>query len=176
MAETLPTPTPEKSNVLDDNARKFIVDDIDRAFLDQHCTASYIMTVDWLETHEATEKKLAYKKFDSGEVQILLIEKETVDGKRTSRKDNITEETYKELLGASVLRVEKRRSELEYVQADIVFTVKFDEFSDSTLSVIEIDAPNEDDRKAFKPEEFPATVKEVTGDIAYYGYRIAAIL
>ncbi|MET1032895.1 MAG: hypothetical protein ABWX94_00145 [Candidatus Saccharimonadales bacterium] len=176
MSEMFPVSTPEKSEILDDDARKFIVDGINYHFLEQISASSFTMTVDWLETNEANEKKLAHKKFDTGEVQILQISKRTVDGKRTSRKDKITEEEYEELLDASVLHLEKRRHELVYMQDNIPFSVKFDEFAGGKLCVVEVDASNEDDRQVFNPDDFPAKLTEVTGDLRYYGFRIAAIV
>jgi hypothetical protein len=105
-----------------------------------------------------------------------LISKLTKDGKRASVKEKISEETYKELLGSSVLHLEKRRHEFEYVQNNISFSIKFDEFADGKLNILEVDAPNEEERNLFNPNDFPAKLTEVTGDIRYYGYRIADIL
>ena len=79
MAEKIPENKPEKKDEAGDNARKFLVDRIDDAFLDDRKATSFVLTVDWLETAEDSEKKIAYKKFRNGEVQILLIAKVTKD-------------------------------------------------------------------------------------------------
>ncbi|HSW77545.1 MAG TPA: hypothetical protein VLG36_01985 [Candidatus Chromulinivoraceae bacterium] len=61
MSAEIPKTTPEKREILDDNARKFTVEPISAQFLDEHSATSFTLTVDWLETSEANEKKVAYK-------------------------------------------------------------------------------------------------------------------
>lgn len=167
------TNTSKKKETLDDNARKFIVEVIDSRFLEENSASSFTLIVDWLETSEDNEKKVAYKKFDNGDAQILLIAKVTKNGHRTSEKEKITEETYKELLSSSILHLEKKRYEFEYTQNDVLFSMKYDDFSDSKLCMLEIDASNAEERQSFNPADFPAKLEEVTGDMQYYGYRIA---
>lgn len=162
---------------LDDNARKFVVGAIDRTFLKDHDASSFTLIADWLETDEDSEKKLVYKEFDNGDIQILLISKLTTDdGKRTSVKEKITKEAYEEILNLSVLHLEKKRHEFEYAQNNISFSMKFDAFSKGELYMLEVDAPSEEERNAFKPSDFPFKLTEVTGDMNYYGYRVADIL
>ena len=168
--------TPEKKEILDDNARKFITETIDPQFLDEHHASSFTLTTDWLETGEDNEKKLAYKEFDSGEIQILLIAKVTKDGSRTSEKEKITAAEYAELLSSSILRLEKKRYEFTYPQNGIPFSIKYDEFTDSALRILEVDAGSDEERSAFHPSGFPSGLVEVTGDINYYGYRVASAL
>jgi hypothetical protein len=91
-------------------------------------------------------------------------------------KEKITGEEYNTLLSSSILRVEKRRHEFEYIQNDIAFSVNFDEFTAGGLNVVEIDASNDEEKNIFDPSDFPAKLAEVTGDMNYYGYRIAHIL
>ena len=91
MLGEIPQSNPEKKEVLDDNARKFIVEAIDPALLDSSEASSFILATDWLETSETNEKKLAHKTFDNGDIQILLIVKITKDGNRTSEKTKISE-------------------------------------------------------------------------------------
>jgi hypothetical protein len=170
----IPKHNPENREVLDDNARKFVTGPIDPRFLEENSAKSFDLVVDWLETGDDNEKKVAYKKFDNGEVQILLISKITKDGKRTSEKEKITDEKYQELLGSSILHLEKRRHEFEYVQNGITFSMKYDEFEE--LCLLEVDAPNEEKREAFQPGDFPNRLDEVTGDMRYYGYRMANIV
>lgn len=174
--EIHPANTSAKSEPLDDNARKFVVGAIDRAILEENESSSFTLTVDWLETGEDNEKKVAYKKFDNDDIQILLISKLTEGGKRTSVKEKITEETYKELLSSSVLHLEKKRHEFEYAQNNTSFSIKFDEFAESRLCILEVDAQSEIERDSFNPNNFPAKLTEVTGDIRYYGYRITDIV
>lgn len=176
MLKEIPTNTLEKRETLDDNARKFITETIDPQFLNEHNASSFTLIVDWLETGEDNEKKVAYKKFDNGEIQILLISKITKNGNRTSEKEKITEEKYKELVASSILHLEKKRYEFTYTQNSIPFSVKYDEFADGNFCILEIDASNEEERSSFSSSDFPNRLEEVTGDTRYYGYRVAAIV
>jgi hypothetical protein len=176
MTAEIPTSNPEKKEKLDDNARKFVTEVLDSAFLDANGASSFTLTVDWLETGEDTEVKVARKSFDNGDVQILLIAKTTKDGNRVSEKEKISEERYQQLKPSSVLHLEKKRYEFEYEQNDTPFSVKYDEFADGEFSMLEVDASSEEQRGSFDPEEFPAELQEVTGDIRYYGYRVAEVI
>lgn len=176
MSVEIPKTTPEKKEVLDDNARKFTVEPISTQFLDEHGATSFTLTVDWLKTSEDNEKKVAYKEFDNGDIQILLIAKVTKDGNRTSEKIKITEDEYKELRRSSILRLEKKRYEFEYTQNGIPYSVKYDEFPDGNLRILEVDASNEQERSSFSPSDFPGGPEEVTGDARYYGYRVADLV
>lgn len=168
---------PEQNKViLDDNARKFIVESIDPSFLETNNATSYLLVTDWLETGENNEKKLARKEFENGEVQILLISKVTVDGNRTSKKEKITEDQYKELLIGSTRHVEKMRYEFKYIQHSTEFDIKYDEFTDSILRVLEVDTSSNADRELFTVDEQFNGAREVTGDLQYYGYRVAEIV
>jgi len=176
MTEETPKNKLEKKEVLDDNARKFIIDAVDPALLEKSNVSSFTLIVDWLETSEDNEKKVAYKKFDNGNIQILLISKVTKDGHRTSEKEKITEEEYKDLLASSVLHLEKKRYEFEYTQNNTSFSVKYDEFDEGKLCMLEVDASSEEERNAFIPSDFPNTLTEVTGELRYYGYRVASVI
>ena len=176
MLGEIPQSNPEKKEVLDDNARKFIVEAIDPALLDSSEASSFILATDWLETSETNEKKLAHKTFDNGDIQILLIVKITKDGNRTSEKTKISEEEYTGLLESSVLHIEKKRFEFTYAQNDIHFSMKYDELTDGQLKILEVDAESAEERDTFNPELFPGDLSEVTGNTAYYGYRVASIL
>lgn len=176
MSEKTPTNKPEKKEALEDNARKFVTEAIDSKFLKNHGASSFTLTVDWLETDEENEKKVAYKKFDNGDIQILLIAKATKNGNRTSEKEKITEEEYKDLVASSVLHLEKKRYEFGYTQNGIPFSLKYDEFAGGELCMLEVDASSEEERNSFNPKDFPSKLDEVTGDIQYYGYRVATII
>lgn len=168
------TPQQERQKeVLDDNARKFVVGGIDPEFLKENGATAFTLTVDWLEIDKDSETKVAHKKFDNGDIQILLISKITTGGNRTSEKEAITERKYKELLGSSILHLEKKRYEFEYIQNRISFSVKYDEFANSKLCIVEVDAPTEEERNAFNPNDFPSALSEVTGEVDYYGYKVA---
>lgn len=54
--------------------------------------------------------------------------------------------------------------------------MKYDEFTDSGLRVLEVDAGTETDRASFIPNQFPYELTNVTGEIEYYGYRIADLI
>ncbi len=164
------------TQTLDDNARKFICDRLDSEFLKQVNARSYTLTVDWLETGDDNEKKLAYKIFDLGDTQILFISKVTEDGHRTSEKTPLSEAEYNGRLDESILRMVKRRHEFSYVQNELPFSINYDEFLDGSFCMLEVDATNEADRTAFDPNDFPASLQEVTGDQKYYGFRIAETL
>lgn len=176
MSEIAARSTPEKKEILDDNARKFVVESIDTGFLSKNSPFSYLLAVDWLAVGEDTEEKIAYKKFDSGDIQILLISKVTINGSRTSEKKTITQTEYEKLLSGSILHLEKKRSEFDYLQKDVQYSLKFDEFAAGKLCILEIDADSAEKRSRFDPSDFPATMTEVTGDMQYYGYRMAEVI
>jgi len=176
----IPPNGPERREMLDDNARKFIIDSLPSEFLDEIDDKSFVLTTDWLEMGEDSEKKLACKQYKNGKIEYLLIQKFTdEDGNRAvPPKEKLTEEKYNELVQLSVLRVKKTRFEFTFVQNDISFEMKYDEFFDSDLRILEVDAESEDERKAFDPNltAFPVDLREVTGDKRYYGYRVAEML
>lgn len=176
MSEYTPKTSPERIQILDDNARKFILSSIDHKFLETHDTSSFIMTTDWLSTDEDSETKLAHKAYTDGEVKILRIAKHTKGGKRTSRKEVLTAAQYVEQLSNSILRLQKTRHEFNYDQDGVTYDVKLDEFMDSGLVMIEVDAPTDAQRELFQPDNFPVSLHEVTGDLDYYGYRVSGVL
>lgn len=176
MSADIPSNTPENRELLDDNARKFITEPLSEQFFDSKHVTSFVLTVDWLETGEANETKLAHKTFADGTVEILLITKTTVDGRRQTVKEAITDATYRELAIGSTLHLEKTRYEFIYEQGGIAYAMKYDVFTDEKLRMLETDAPSDEKRAAFVPEDFPAKLSEVTGNLNYYGYRVCDIL
>jgi len=166
----------QQKEILDDNARKFVVAALEPAFLERSGASAFILATDWLETGEDREKKLAYKKFENGDSQILLISKITKDGCRISEKEKISEKEYAALLGESVCHLEKMRYEFQYIQNGITFDIKYDEFVGSQLRVLEVDASSEEDRNSFSPYDFSSQLFEVTEQVQYYGYRVASIV
>ena len=172
MVEGIPI-NKEGKEAVEDNARKFRVNHIGQDFLEKSNASSFILIVDWLEMGEENEKKLAYKKFENGDIQILLISKTTLDGKRTSEKKRITQEEYEELIDSSALHLQKKRYEFKAIQGDTSFSFKYDEFAEGKVCLLEVDANTEDERNRFDPNDFLYDLSEVTGDIRYYGYRVA---
>jgi hypothetical protein len=182
---TAEIPQPEKEEeAVDDNARKFEVGPIDTQFLEENKAKSFELTVDWLETDKDSETKLAYKDRGNGDVKILLITKITDEatGKRKTVREEITEENYRELLHSSELRLKKKRYEFTYTQNSTPFSINYDEYADSKLRILEVDAPKvddstEEDRKPFDREDFPIELaEEVSGNRRYDGYRIADLV
>lgn len=174
--EPLSQNTPEVERA-PDNARKFVVHNLDSTILNGDDTLRCNFPTDWLETDENTEKKIVRKVYDDGKVQMLLISKTTENGKRISEKKPLKQDEYDSLLGSSQLRVEKNRYSFNYIQGDIVFKINYDEFVDSELKIIEVDAETEELRAMFDPNEFPAELEEVaTGDRSYEGFRVAGHL
>lgn len=177
MPAEIPINNPEKKEILDDNALKFTLDGISPEFLQENKAKSFLLTTDWLEMGESSEKKLAHKKYEDGKVEILLIQKFTENGKRTvPPKEKLTSEQYQELLAMSERRVEKVRHEFNYVQNDTTFSMKYDEFVNSELRVLEVDAQTDTMRDTFEPSEFPFSLIDVTGKIKYNGYRVAEVI
>lgn len=167
----------------DDNARKFVLSDIDPDFLTTHGAISYLLTTDWLKVGGGNEVKVVSKKYENGEVELLLIEKIRKEDGRTSvpPKKKLTPEEYESLRESSVLHVEKVRYEFSYPQDDVAedegrFIVKYDAFVNSTLRILEVDAESDEKRMLFDKDVFPYSLTEVTGEMEYYGYRIAGVL
>ncbi|HSW77544.1 MAG TPA: hypothetical protein VLG36_01980 [Candidatus Chromulinivoraceae bacterium] len=63
------------------------------------------------------------------------------------------------------------------MQNSIAYSVKYDEFPDGNLRILEVDASSEQERSSFSPSDFPeGEPEEVTGDARYYGYRVADLV
>lgn len=116
MSLEIPANSPDKREAIDDNALKFTLDHIDSDFLTAHNARSYLLTTDWLETGETSEKKLAHKKYANGDIkyadgyiEALLIQKTTDKyGDRTVLpKQKLSLEQYDQLLEQSVCHVKK---------------------------------------------------------------------
>jgi len=182
MSAEIPTKNPEKSNGISDNDRKFVVETINPEFLGaQRSFDSYYMITDWLEANNSDETKLARKIYDDGKEKLLHIAKIGVEQDRESKKTPLTEPEYNDYLkklDQSKPHVEKRRFEFEFTQNGIEFTAKYDEFTDSTLRVLEIDAKTktDKDRSSFDPTLFDFALVEVTGIKQFYGHRIASLI
>lgn len=157
-----------------DDARKFVVHNLDSTILEGDDIVRCNFPTDWLETDENTEKKIVRKVYSDGTVQMLLIAKTTEGGKRSSEKRSLTQDEYDSLLQLAQLHVEKNRYSFNYVQKNVVFKVNYDEFVGSELRILEVDAETEAQRAMFDPEDFPAQLEEVAaGNRSYEGYRVA---
>jgi len=177
MTTEIPTNSPEKREALDDNARKFITAPLDDSFFDDEEVTSFNLVVDWLETDEASEKKLAYKTYKDGKKQVLLISKVTqAGGNRRTVKEPLTNERYREMLVDSMLHLEKSRHEFRVAQNGVEYDIKYDVFADGKLYMLEVDASDDHSRAAFDREDFLSELVEVTGNMDYYGYRICGVL
>jgi hypothetical protein len=172
--EDIPAAKPENKEVLADNARKFVARGISQDLLKE--SRSCLLTVDWLETNENDEKKIIFKEFVDGEKQLLLVTKVSKDGNRVSERRKIDQVEYDAFLKQTLLCVAKRRYEFKVTQNEIVYAIRYDEFQNSELRVLEVDASNDLDRTKFDPTLFPAELTEVTGNIGYYGYRVADLI
>lgn len=165
-----------KTETLDDNARKFTTDVIEADFLLVNDAIGFRLITDWLEIGVDTEVKLARKVYDNGQEQLLLISKITNDTARTSTKEAITTDQYQMHIASSVCHLEKMRYEFTYRQNDTLFDVKYDEFIGSSLRIVEVDAQSDAERESFTPDAFTGALQEVTGDIRFYGYRVADLV
>lgn len=171
----LPTPERKKQReILDDNARKFVTEPLDPEFLRANGASAHTMITDWLVMQEDLEIKVVRKKFDNGDVQILLISKTIKDDSRVKEKEEITEKRYQEFLSSSFRHVEKKRHGFTCTQNGISFIVNYDEFTGGKLFMLDIDAATEEEKDSFNPSDFPGKLVEVTGDKQYYGYRVFA--
>lgn len=178
MTVEIPRSNPNMHETIDDNALKFTLDSIDSNFLAAHSAKSFLLTTDWIEIGNDYEKKLALKIYPDDSKDALLIEKFTDDsGDRTTPpKIKLDQRQYDELLDQSVRHVEKVRSEFDYLQNGTVFSMKYDEFIDSPLRILEVDGTDEAARASFLPDLFPCELTNVTGEIEYYGHRIADLI
>lgn len=157
---------------IDDNARKFTSGAIAPSFLTSNNATSYTLVTDWIVTGDDSEEKVVAKTLDTGEVQYLSIKKVIRNGSRTTDKAAISKDEYSSLRARSVAHSEKRRSDFNFVQNGISYALKYDEFPNGDY-MLEVDASGDDDRKKFDPLSFPVSLVEVTGNLRYYGYRIA---
>jgi len=175
MSERAPNNT-EGKQTLEDNARKFVVGAIDADFLKQQSATSFALVVDWVIVGEDNEQKVAYKSFEDGRNEIILISKIISGNKRTAERKKITKDEYDKLLLSSVRRIEKKRYEFNIIQNNVSFSIKYDEFVNSELRIIEVDASSEAERNSFDSVQFPVKLSEVTGDMRYYGFRVTEVV
>jgi hypothetical protein len=172
-----PAKTPEKKEALDDNALKFIIDEINPVTIASGEITSYEMTTDWIHTGVDDEEKLVLKQYDDGSVKRLRIRKERdSEGGRKSVKTPLSENEYLSLLVHSKITSTKKRTDFIYQQNGTQFVMTYDEFTGSALRILEVDAENPTLRQKFKTALLPAELKSVTGDLRYYGYRVTDML
>lgn len=187
MSNFLPTQDLEPKPI-DDDARKFVVIQIDPELIASNGIVGYSMDVYWTDTAVDTEAKVVRKvyKDDSKEDDILYIRKrKAADGSRKSVKTPITagefEATPLEYPGMPSL--EKERTELTVIQDDADYVLKYDELDEGKFFMFEAEPPKwigEADKDAylanFDPSRFFEVIEEVSGNPDYEGFRIVETL
>lgn len=174
--ENKETQPESKMEMMDDNARKFIISNIDQEFLKKRAAVSYTLVMDWIGIDPDDDRKIVCKTFTDGQSQILLVSKITKNGNRQVEKKPITQEEYQELLKSSRTHVEKKRFEINFTQDGQSFLLKYDEIKNSQLCLLEVDAPTAEVRASFDPKKFPYLLSEVTGNSQYYASRITEVI
>lgn len=161
---------------VEDDARKFTLEGLSADFLRREVPFAFDLAVDWIDMGTDSETKVARKSFGDGTVETLRISKAIKDGKRVAVKKPIAQDAYEQALENSVCHIKKRRYEFKYVQNHVIYSLKYDEFEDSDLRLLEVDAPSEEERANFDLGAFPVALTEVSDDDRYSGYRIASML
>ena len=180
-------PTPEtEAKPVSDNARKFIVDPIEPELIPVNNSFVHNMVIHWMSTEPRFEVKVVKKinARDDMDGAILRIMKTThEDGRRETTREPIPYGEFLEVCERfpDTPHLEKRRTEFFVVQNDKPYLIKYDEFSDSDLRMIEVEIDprakmTEDDLNGFDPAEFFDVRDEVTADPSYKGYRIVETL
>lgn len=173
MSAEIPARSPEKE-VVDDNARKFLVESLGPAFLKERGAFSVTLTTHFLDD----QSKIVHKDFDGGKTEIWSIRKVTEkDGNRTATRQQVLEEDYEELCRPAIFSYKKERFQFNYPATNgVLFSFKYDEFDGGKLCMIEVDASTDEVRNSFDPDEFPVPLTEVTGEPGYTGYEIIGTL
>lgn len=162
-----------------DNARKFITLPLDKRFLDEHGAIAYKMITHWDESSD-TDKKLVAKQYSDGTEKFREIEKvpDGQGGRKAYSRDITAADYYEKLakLDANTVPSEKLRCEFLYQQGAVTFEVKYDQFVDSELCILEVDAANPELRAVFRAEDFPSELREVSGDKRYEGKNVRTMV
>jgi hypothetical protein len=186
----LPPAHDSEPKPIDDNARKLVLLPVDPSDLAALGATTYDMEVQWTDVSDDSETKVVCKRYDDPDVEpsILRISKETVEGKRKTRKGPISFEDFLKTVeqGDRTLHLTKRRSEFGYVQGDVEYALKYDEFktgaradgSQRLFCMLEVEAETDEQRERFDPHAFTLAqiYAEATGSPDYTGYRIIQTL
>lgn len=193
-AENVPSAREKESTPGEDNALKFIVLQVPEERLVDLGAQTFEVSVQWTEVTDDSETKLVRKgrPFEPWDDKFLRITKSRpVDGgSRSAVRETLGFDEFRALrLAAEGLPyMTKRRSEFTYVQNDIEFTMKYDEFNVGTklgtvdaprlFCMLEVDAASDKERERFDPEAFDlaAIYADVTGKEEYTGVRIVETL
>jgi hypothetical protein len=170
MSIETPSNNPEQKEVVDDNARKFLIEPLNPAFL--RGASLVTLTTHFLDD----QKKIVHKDFGNNKIEIWLIEKVTdKDGNRTAERQQMPEEdySYEELYRDSIFTYKKDRFQFNYpAKNGVRFSCNYDKFDGGKLCMLEVDAPSEEARNSFNPGSFPVPLTEVTGAPGYTGSEI----
>lgn len=182
MSAEVPISSPEKQEkeVVDDNARKFLVEPLSPAFL--RGASLVTLTTHFLDD----QKKIVHKahpkseKYPKGKIEIWSIRK-VIDenGNRTAERQQMPEEdyNYEKLYRDSIFTYKKDRFQFNYpAKNGVRFSCKYDRFEDGKLCMLEVDAPSEEARNSFNPDGFGIPLTEVTGVPGYTGSEIIGTL
>lgn len=175
---------------IDDNARKLVLLPIATSKLVELGATTYDMEVQWTDVSDDSETKVVCKRYIDTEIEpsVMQISKEMVDGKRKTLKTPISFEAFLRTVeqGDRMLHLEKRRSEFSYVQGDVVYALKYDEFktgahadgSQRLFCMLEVEADTDEQMEQFDPQAFTLAqiYAEATGSPDYTGYRIIPTL
>lgn len=160
--------TPQTIQNKPDNARKFLVDEFDPALIPEGAT-SYVMTTVWTDMSEENDAKAVHKVYDDGAPDgYFFVEKVGPHGAREAKRRIISKAEYDQaIIGHEQSTARKRRTEFTLDGLEM----KFDEYLDGPLHIIEVDAATPEAREAFDPGVFPWKLHEIF-DESYDGYRV----
>jgi hypothetical protein len=175
VAKTKTEAARTRATLTDDNARKFVTVPFSSKFLERQNAIEFSLKTDWLFGESACEIKTVCRKQFNTPARYHLITKFSNGANRLSHKLELGKDTYCRLIKSSCARLEKERWEFTLLQNGVLFSLKYDKFDVGDCYVLEVDAANGEQhaRRAFRPDLFPYKLKEVSGDLKYYGIRMA---
>lgn len=164
--------------IANDDARKFVTTSFGDAFLKRHNAETFNLTTDWLFGGDSCEIKIVCRQYSDRGDRYHLITKYADGTTRRSYKLELQEKAYLRLTKSSCAHLEKERCEFDFVQDHVPFILKLDRYGVKGYCVLEVDAASrqEADRRSFRPDRFPYELREVSGDLRYYGIRLATNL
>ena len=177
MTHELPQSNPNnRETQKPDNDRKFILESLNPEDVADGAVTAYDMEVYFIEIEPGRETKIVRKIYADGSVKTLKITKVTVNDERTTDKVEIDDEEPESLAQRAVKHFEKRRHEFTYTQGGNTFNLKYDDYADVPLYMLEVGADDQMQIPTFVAQDFPATLTEVSDDKRYSGHRITEVL
>lgn len=176
MSIEAPSNNPEQKEVVDDNARKFLIEPLSPEFL--RGASLVTLTTHFLDDQKKIVHKVYPKseKHPKGKIEIWSIRKVIdEDGNRTAERQQMPEKdyNYEELRRDSLFTYKKDRFQFNYpAKNGVRFSCSYDEFEDGKLCMLEVNAPSKEARNSFNPETFPIPLTEVSGVPGYTGSEI----